>query len=194
MQKLKTKIFWPSSKVKLWIDEFLRVLDREWRVLAHSFNSHYHINQTYAPVAVTVAAGTPAGGAELSNIITAFDGNVYEVAEVAATPGFNIELDFSNVLYFDNLTMRVAYDGSGAHYVGIDLYNYTTDAFVQVGLIQHSSTYYNWYNIRFPSHVDFVSAENTVKMRIYHYSGGNASHNIYLDYVALNLTSYDLRW
>ncbi len=138
----------------------------------------------YVPASVTVNAGTPAGGVGVSQVQTPLDGNVYEVAEVAATPGFDIDFGFTSVLNFHTIVIRCRYDGADTHYVGIDIHNHNTANDDQFSIIHHTAGYYEWYTISGITDTNYISG-GVVTVRLYHYSAGNASHDLFIDYVAL---------
>jgi hypothetical protein len=149
-------------------------------------HTQYPLNQvTYSPASITTNTGTVAGGSDVTDIQTPFDGNIYEVAEVTGTPGFDIEIAFSAVASFDIIVLRVAYDGAVTHWVGLEIRDYSGGgSWKPVGLILHSSTYYQWYNFHIPPSANYIST-GAAKFRLYHYTAGNTSHDVYIDYAAL---------
>lgn len=138
----------------------------------------------YTPASVTVNAGTPAGGVNVSQTQTPFDGNEYQVTEAAATPGFDIEIAFSGVSSFDMIVARICYDGAATHWVGLEVYDYNGTAWVPVGLVLHSSTYFQYYTFKIPPSANYMSA-GAAKIRLNHYSAGNPAHDVHIDYAAL---------
>jgi hypothetical protein len=133
------------------------------------------------PDSLSLGAGTSSDA--LADLTTMLDGNVYELAEAAGTPGQQLTLTFVNVREIYGLLIRAYYSGSSLHYCEIQLYNYTTtawDAFLTI----ESGNGFNVRYIRVPDDADYVS-NNQARLRWDHPVGGNASHDAYIDYVGL---------
>jgi len=136
-----------------------------------------------APSSVTLTAGTSSDG--VSDLQTVGDGNTYDVAEVGATPGFDLKVNFANIARVDFVYIMGFYDEAAAilgHTVAIQLYNTDTSTYDTIGyipegngigpnvfLVDDSSAYYAGSSI----------------VRFNHTSAGNATHDLYLDYVAI---------
>ena len=72
------------------------------------------------------------------------------------------------------------------HQVELQIYNNNTttwDTIVQVP----SSLGYNtrYVNFPLPSDKDYINASMQSLVRVYHVNGGNASHDIYIDFIAI---------
>ena len=164
----------PSSET------FLRG-DGEW---ASAFSGGVPYGEFIVPSTITVnAGGTPVG--TVTDVQSLLDGNVYQIPEVAATPGFDIDFNFTNVASIGGFVSNIWYDGSATHNVALDLFNYTDvqqDSFLHVS---HSASLYSYRTVLMPDDTKYINGSNEAQLSLYHYSGGNASHDIYIDYIAL---------
>ena len=130
-----------------------------------------------------VAGGTPVGS--ITDVQTLLDGNVYQLPEVAATPGFDLEFDFENIKSIRGIVTMTRYTGLSTHIVTQRLYNYEDvqdDAFI---LINHTATNYQYRTILIPDDSKYINASKEAQLIFYHETAGNNSHDFYVDYVAL---------
>lgn len=135
------------------------------------------------PASLTVnAGGTPVG--TIAGVQGLNDASVYQLPEVAATPGFDVEFNFTGVNFFRAIAANFYYQGLSSHIVTLDLYNYNTTAWDSFILISSASTYSYRY-IEIPDSTNYVDGSGNAKVRFYHSSAGNAAHNLYVDYLAL---------
>jgi len=144
----------------------------------------------HEPNSMTVSAGTLASGS-VSDVKVMLDGNIVQIEEVAATPGFNVQFSFTNVSQSQPpnfVNARYRYDGSATHFVSIDLYNYTDAAWNQWTVFTTTDDYYQNATIYIPNgnRANYVDSSGNAKVRIYHNTAGNASHDLYIDYVGLS--------
>ena len=130
-----------------------------------------------------VAGGTPVG--DVTNVQELLDGNVYQLPEVAATPGYNLEFIFTNVTSIVGFVSHVRYTGSATHLVTLGLYNVVTATYDRFLNIPHTATLYGYRTVYIPNGKNYIDANQETKMIIYHDSGGVPSHNLYVDYAAL---------
>jgi len=129
-----------------------------------------------------VAGGTPVG-----NILTltiALDGNEYNLPETTGVPGIDLEVNFTNVVQIRGIVVNGRYTGGGAHYVDIQIRNYTTAADVTV-IRMNTSTTNNYRTILIPDDSDFIDGSGNAQITFYHPTTGNSTHDLYIDYVAL---------
>jgi len=138
---------------------------------------------TAYPASVTVTAGgTPVG--TVAGVQTMLDGSVYQVPEVAATPGFDVRFNFTGIAFTPNaIVHRSWYDGTTTHQVTIELWDYVTEAFVPVSEFEASLTY-EVQQLPFPEGARWTSGGAAI-VRFNHSTGGNASQDMYWDYVGL---------
>lgn len=144
-------------------------------------------SSVHVPASLTkVSGGTPVG--TVAGVQTMLDGTIYEVAEDAATPGFEIEFNFTGITKPPaEIVLRLQYSGTSTHDVSVDLWDYTgTPAYKQVSSF---STMLNYQVLVIPvaNFAPFISSAGAAKLRLIHNTAGNASHDIYIDYVALRL-------
>ena len=134
------------------------------------------------PASVAITNGTPTGA--VADVQTMLDGNVYNVVEAAATPGFDPEFTFSGVAFIPtHVVLRVYYDGTAQHDVHLELWNYDTSAYDEVHQVPEDLDY-QVLQIAVPDFTNYISA-GAVKVRLYHASAGNPAHTLDVDYVAL---------
>ena len=146
----------------------------------------------YTANSVTITVGGADATSVVANLRTAFDGLFFHLDEVAATPGINLIIDFVNVTAFDWVQALDVYAGSATHACAIQLYNWITttwDTFNASQDGQHDIATAGGYvmdNHSFfvPVNANYISA-GQVRVRYYHTMAGSASHDLYLDCVAL---------
>uniref|UniRef100_A0A6M3L4M5 Putative structural protein n=1 Tax=viral metagenome TaxID=1070528 RepID=A0A6M3L4M5_9ZZZZ len=137
-----------------------------------------------AASSVTTVAGTYVSG-NLASIQTLNDGDEYVVDEVAAIPGFNVQVGFTNVTSFDVVLLRHQYDGSATHWVTIDLRNYTLGGWDSYSVLRYTTnSICDYITFIVPSSAHYISGGN-VLVRIYHWTNGDVSHTEYIDFIAL---------
>ncbi len=157
-----------SDKVKRWVTDY------------------DVISTKYTADSITLSSGTSSGTVE--DLKTAFDGNIYHVDEVAATPGQNLIIDFVNVSSFRRVTVLFNYVGSSTHTITVQLYNWTTedwDSFtsalgIEQTIVDHSFNVENYRN-----YIGTDANKGRVRVRLYHSQSGNTSHDGYIDEIAL---------
>lgn len=137
------------------------------------------------PANISTLAGGHDGGDFDS--VQALDANTYDVSEVAATPGFNIHLNFTVPSAPDQVTIHAYYDGNLGHTVNVDAYNFTGSTWITLGQIPDgaSITEYN-FSLNTP-YSSFVSGE-IVWVRIQHITAGSPLHDIFIDYAYVSGT------
>lgn len=138
---------------------------------------------TFLPNVVTTVAGDYVSG-DIDSVRTLYDGDDYIVDEIAATPGFNIELDFASVTAFSLARLRLKYEGSGSHTPEVQIYNYDTTSWDYIGEFTLGLTY-QVLEFQVPDSTDYVDGSGNAQLRIYHDEAGNPAHRILVDYVAL---------
>jgi parallel beta-helix repeat protein len=142
------------------------------------------------PSTVTLTVGSTTD--PYTYLTDAHDGNFYTVGEAPANPAINLEVGFSSVTAINWVQITGVYEGSTSHSLAIQLYNYTQtrwDTFdaMQDGIGDYStSSGYIVENHSFfvPDDSDYISGGNAI-VRFYHTMAGNATHNLYIDVVAL---------
>jgi hypothetical protein len=139
------------------------------------------------PSSFTLNTGTLIAGT-VADVQGMYDGNILDIGEVTGVPGYDIEFNFTNVDRHPRfIVCRWRYDGSSTHFVTIDIYNYTTASWDQVRVFKDSALYFDSLTMYTPlgNNGDYVDGSGNAKIRFYHQTSGNASHDIKIDYVGL---------
>lgn len=143
-------------------------------------------NVYYEPTTLNVVASDGETGT-VAGVTTMFDGQTLQVEELAATPGWDFNFDFSGIEYtLRGIVVRADYEGSATHGVGIEMWRYTgTPGYDRFTSFVGSLGYTVWY-VPIPANIaaNYVSG-GAAKVRLNHFSAGNASHYIVVDYVGL---------
>ena len=134
-----------------------------------------------APTSLTLAAGTSAG--TVADVQTLLDGNVYSVAEAAGTPGFDLQLGFTELTHVHGLLLRAYYAGSATHYCEVGIWNNATSAY-DVLLTLETGNQHSIRYLELPHNPNYLAA-GVATVRLYHPVAGNASHDLHVDYVAI---------
>jgi len=135
------------------------------------------------PDTLTVNNGTPTGS--VTDIQNLHDGNTLLIAEVAGTPGFDIDMDFSNVKKVKGIVFRADYSGSATHRVNMSIYDYVGAAYLPLVFMRHNLTDFNYETVLLDEDRRFISNNFISNISINHASAGSPSHTLEVDYVAL---------
>ena len=131
-------------------------------------------------------AGGDAGGNDAS-VATIDDADSYDTDEISATPGFDIQAVFTGVTDFNQVQIHTAYDGNPAHVIRIDLdkapFNWSSFDTILAD-IDDSSGDFVFNAITVASAGQYINS-GEVRLRFYHSSAGNATHDFFIDYCAL---------
>ena len=130
---------------------------------------------------VTLTTGST--GSALSDLQTMLDGNTYDITEATGAPGINLEVDFTGVTQIKYVIVQANYNGAVTHAVRIQLYNYDDTAWDTIDTISHGLDQGQHF-VAIPNDADYISGGAAI-VRLYHTETGNASHDLYVDYVAL---------
>jgi hypothetical protein len=134
--------------------------------------------------AIGVTVGTLDSG--FLNSTYFIDGNIYNVSEVAGAPGMQIT---ANATGIDDeaislwITIYGQYDGNLAHDFDIEVWNFTSSAWVEDDHIPDQAAF-DWtnstiYGLRVP--IDFMDS-GEVRIRLDHESAGNINHDLFIEY------------
>jgi len=163
--------------------------------------SGYAASQVQAAIDEVIVAVTPVEytGASISTETGTYDsGNLastqiiddadsYDVSEVTGVPGFEIRMTFTGVLTFNQIHTHTAYDGNPAHVVRIDLdktpFNWSSFDTLLAD-IDDASGDFVFKMTDVPTPASYINS-GTVRMRFYHATTGNATHDFRIDYAAL---------
>ena len=139
----------------------------------------------YNPV-MSRTAGGDAGGNDAS-VATIDDADSYDTDELAATPGFDIQAVFTGVTDFNQVQIHTSYDGNPAHVIRIDLdktpFNWSSFDTILADIDDNSGDFV-FNAITVASAGQYINS-GEVRLRFYHSSAGNATHDFFIDYCAL---------
>jgi len=144
------------------------------------------ITRTFAtPTTQTVTTGTLSSGS-VTDVQTWQDGNEVHISEVTGVPGFDVRYTFTNVTDFSEIMCSFYYEGSSTHDCQFQIYDDTNavwkEFFTQAGAGLSHNTRFSPFPL---DTSDFINGSDQVIIRFYHPQSGNASHDLYIDYVAL---------
>ncbi len=153
-----------------------------------SFHGTARINWTKITAnaaAIQNADGT--SGSTVSDLQVAHDGNTFDVEEVTGVPGIDLIVDFIGVTAINWVNIIAFYAGSAAHSATIQLYNWSTTSWnrfnaCELGVVLHDHSFF------LPDDSDYIGTDanaGKVRVRFLHEQSGNASHDLYVDVVAL---------
>lgn len=146
----------------------------------------YIAYKDYVPTSVTLNTGT--SSSDVADLQYMFDGDTYDIAEVTGVPGFDLEINFTNVMHAPVMVIaRWQYDGSSSHYVTIDMWNYEDSAWDEIRVFSDSALYFDSMTMYIPlyNQANYINSSNQAKLRFYHVTSGNAAHDIHIDYIGL---------
>jgi hypothetical protein len=116
-----------------------------------------------------------------------YDSSNLRINEVTGTPGYTVELLYKNIATFNKVQVHEWYNGSVAHSVDIQLYNYVNAGWDTLETItDQSNLVAKVYNII--SATPYLSGSNA-RLRFNHSTAGTGTHYLLLDYAALTQDS-----
>jgi hypothetical protein len=137
---------------------------------------------------MTVTTGTLSSG-DVTDTQTWADGNEVNVSEVAGVPGFDVRFTFTGVTDFCRIGISGYYDGSTTHHCEIQIYDDTNAVWRTLWTFSNGMGHnYRFSDLPVPVATrlaDYISGTNEVLIRFYHPTSGNASHDLFIDYVSL---------
>ncbi len=137
---------------------------------------------------MTVTTGTLTSGT-VTDVQTWGDGNTVNISEVTGAPGYDVLFTFTGVTDFKRIGISSYYDGSASHHCELQVYDDTNTTWRILWTFSSGAG----YNFRFSDIpvtrvvrlADYINSSNEVKIRFYHPTTGNASHDLYIDYVGI---------
>ena len=149
-----------------------------------TLHQHAISDVAVVPSTVTLNTGSNTAG-DVDSFGVALDGDTYDVDEVTGVPGFDIELDFTGVTDFDQIWVRMAYNGTTSHVLNLLLYNYNTTTYDTISrILTFGAGSYTWFVFPVPVDTNYIDS-GAVNLKIYHATSGNAAHDVSVDYVGL---------
>lgn len=138
-------------------------------------------SSTSFPSTMTVVAGTLLSGT-IADVISSGGGEVL-IGEVGTAPGWDVIFDFDGLTGTPTLTFVIAYY-TGNHDPDVEIYNYGTASWDTVAYLADNATNFQVFTVNMqPAYVSGVGA---ARVRLYHVVGGNTSHRLHIDYIAMN--------
>ena len=138
---------------------------------------------------MSVVTGTLTSGT-VTDTQTWQDGNIVDVTEVTGVPGFDVQFTFTSVTDFCEIGISAYYVGSATHVAEIQIYDYTNTTWRTLYTLPGTSMGFNYRFSDLPIPVatrqaDYINGSDEVLIRFYHPTTGNASHDLYIDYVSI---------
>lgn len=137
---------------------------------------------TYVVENITTYEGTYDSGNE-TNTWLPEEGLSYNVSEDAGGSPLLIEMNFTGVTTFDSVIGRIYYDGGQGHNVQLEIFRTDTGVWENYIEFTDATSFVNFYvPVYDPTkHLD----GSNVSLRFDHAQNGIATHNFYIDYIAL---------
>jgi hypothetical protein len=158
-------------------EEFQIWVEKLWFKVIDDSNDIY---VTADSVTETVTDGTSGGVAGTQVLL---DGTVYKIEENNSTPAIDVEFVFSGIKKISQIVVSAYYDGSTAHAVRINLWNYTDTQWDTFHTLMTGLDYEQHF-ITVPDDTKYISG-GAAKAQLYHTEGGILTHYLYVDYMAL---------
>jgi len=147
-----------------------------------------NVKRTYTvPTTQTVVTGTLSSGT-VSDVQTWQDGNEVHITEVTGVPGFDVQYTFPNVTSIAEIMVGFYYVGSSTHDCVVEIYDDTNAVWKELLSQSGTGLSHNLRYVAFPdtdNMSDYINGSSEVKIRFYHPQTGNASHDLYIDYMAV---------
>lgn len=141
--------------------------------------------------AISTSVGTVDAG-DLASIQT-LDASTYDISEVAGSPGFRTEIEYNNVAGPpDQVTLHMGYDGNLGHTVNVEIWNYVTEAWDNLGTAAETGGSITQQNYTVTGTKANYLSGGVVKVRINHASSGNTNHDFHIDYTYVLATPNNL--
>jgi hypothetical protein len=139
---------------------------------------------TYHPTSMSVATGSLVAGGTYEDLADAH-ANYVQVEESNGADPLRLTVTIGNVTGpINSLIVRCYYAGSSSHHVQIALYNNTSAAYDLLETLVTSSDY-AWYVLPILDYEHYVDGSKNVIVRFYHVENGVNTHDLYIDYVAV---------
>lgn len=135
------------------------------------------------PTSMTVERGTLTAG-NLAAVLSR-DNTLLQVTELGTTDPLRVRFTFTGVATpINGLTFFGRYEGNPAHEVHIEIYHPGLDAWDPLYPEVISDPENRWHTYHLNS-TGYISNTGVVEIRLRHVTSGSASHNVYLDAIAI---------
>ena len=138
---------------------------------------------------MTVTTGTLTSG-NVASTQTWQDGSEVHITEVTGVPGFDVKFVFTSIANFCRVGISAYYAGSATHVCQIQIYDHTNTTWRNLWHLPGTALGHNYRYSDMPVSqatilADYISGSDEVWIRFYHPTSGNASHDLYIDYVSI---------
>jgi len=138
---------------------------------------------SYIADSIALTNGVYVSGS-LSDIQTFNDGNSYSITDgTHAGPAWIVTVGFVGVVKFNRVVMNINYTTNSGHTIYIQVYNYLTSTWDNVGSYTGLAGYYQ-FALEVLNSVNYILA-GVATVRLYHSNTGNAAHATQIDYIAI---------
>lgn len=136
---------------------------------------------TYLPWNISTIKGTLTVG-NITSVQTASDGSVYNVTEASGADPLVIVVNFTDVDVFNQILLRVWYEGGLGHEIAVGLYDPNNDIYEEeYGEITDQAAF-QYVKIDVLDGGDHRTADGNVSLRFRHEQNGIPSHIFSIDY------------
>ena len=109
--------------------------------------------------------------------------NITQFNEASGYPNIDIRFNFTDLpelTYHIQIFINQMYDGNPAHQISVDLWNFTSNAWIQYGTLDNSNVYY-WVNISISEATNHFIQGGTLNLRLFHIQSGVPTHKLYIN-------------
>lgn len=140
-------------------------------------------NIIYTADSVTLVTGTEISGSVTDTETVNLVG--YVIQEETGIPGADVAFEFVSVGPFDRIQAHVLYQvNPTSHTYSVQMYNYVTTAWDEFETFTYSEGYQT-LDIPVEDSADYFDGSGNARLRFYHATSGNTSHQTVFDYIAL---------
>lgn len=147
------------------------------------------INTAITATTMNVITGTLSAGTTAQTRVWG-EGGAVNISEVTGAPGFDVQFIFMNVTDFARIGISAYYTGNiASHYAEIQIYDDTNAVWRTLWNFSGGQGF-NYRYSDLPVSVatrqaDYINSSNEVMIRFYHPTSGNASHDLFIDYMSI---------
>jgi hypothetical protein len=157
-----------------------------WSALGATGEGKWITTTIYPATSVSLIVGTLNAGS-ITSFATRNDADIYDVQEVAATPGVDVRVSFANVTAFNLLRFQVDHiDGTGTHKTEYALWNVNTSAWDLLTSLRTTNGFVE-ADVNADDFVNYIDtgSSNTVICRMSHPLAGAGAHQHRWEYMVL---------
>lgn len=140
---------------------------------------------SYNPASLTVTYGTLTAGGYAD--LAATGGTDVAITEATSSNAIQATVGYTGVTSINEVILYGNYNGGANHEVAVEVQNFTTVAWDEVGRLT-TSTAKRWYSYPLINGTDYISG-GSVNVRFRHLEAGVGTHHLYLDFVQVRLSN-----